>query len=76
MPNFTIRVVNCDYESASEIDSHDIGRARDQGMRAALGMGTDELCKGTSFFGAEVRLEIDGQVKERMMIAMGATPLR
>ena len=73
---FNIRVVNCDFESSNEVDLPDSEHARNHALRAALGIGTDELCKGIPFFGAEIRIEHHGQAPERIMVAMGASPLK
>jgi hypothetical protein len=74
MPSFHVHVVNTEFESSNQIDVPDLDHARAAGLKAALEVGADELCSGTPFFGAEVRLEME--VKERMVIAMGASRLR
>jgi hypothetical protein len=76
MPSFHIHVVNTEYESSNQIDVPDLDHARAGGLKAALEVGAEELCGGAPFFGAEVRLEMDGEVKERMVIAMGTSRLR
>ena len=56
MPNFQILVVNSDFTARNEIEAKDVDAARRHGLRAALEIGTDELCKGsTPVFGAEVK---------------------
>ena len=76
MPIFHLRVINSDFESTNEIEAPDFGGARRQALRAVLQIGTDEVCKGTSFFGAEVRIECDGAVKERFIVGIGQSPLK
>lgn len=76
MPTFHIRVVNREFEASNSVEVPDIDGARTYGLRAALQIGTDEVCRGISFFGAEVRVERDGEVQERMMVGIGASPLK
>ena len=76
MATFSIRVVNSDFETCNDVEAPDLEHARAHGLRAALGIGSDELCKGTQFFGAEIRVEIDGEVQQRLVLAMGASPLQ
>ena len=76
MPNFQILVVNSDFTARNEIEAEDVDAARRHGLRAALEIGTDELCKGsTPVFGAEVKVERHGEPKERFMVVLGQTPL-
>ena len=76
MPVYQIHVVNCDFESCNDVEAADAGGAQRHGLRGALQIGCDELCKGETFFGAEVRVEIDGKLQQRIVVAMGTTPLR
>ena len=77
MPAFTIRVVNNDFEAANELEAADADEAWQIGMRSALDIGTDEICKRVEpFFGAEVRVEQAGEVKHRFVVAIGQTPLK
>ena len=77
MSTYKIRVVNSDFEAREEVEGGDIEAARLQSLRGVLRIGSDELCKGaTNFFGAEVSIEFDGEVKERFMVAMGHSPLQ
>jgi hypothetical protein len=73
---FHVLIINGDFHSAYEADADDLEAARTQGLKGALEIGTEEVCNGTSFFGAEVRIESDGEVCERMLIAIGASPLK
>jgi len=76
MPTYHIRVVNSDFESSNEVDTTDLDAARNKGLRAALEIGADEMCKGVPFFGAEVRVEIDGELKQRFLVGMGQSLLK
>jgi hypothetical protein len=76
MPKFQIHVVNSDFEASNEVEAPDMAAARMYGLKGALDIGADEVCKGeTQFFGAEVRVEVDGEVKQRFMVGIGQTPL-
>lgn len=76
MPTFHICIVNSDFESSNECEAANQEDARTHALRAALNIGVDEVCKGSPFFGAEVRIKVDGDVKERFMVGMGQSPLR
>jgi hypothetical protein len=45
-------------------------------LRAALQIGTEEVCRGSPFFAAEVRIESDGDLRERFLVSMGQSPLK
>jgi len=76
VPIFHLRVGNSDFESTNEIEASDFGGAQRQALRAALQIGTDEVCKGASFFGAEVRIVSDGAVTKRFVVGIGQSPLK
>ena len=73
---FHIRVVNSDFESSNELDAPGHDDARSEAVRAALQIGVEEVCKGSPFFGAEVRIELNGDLSERFMVGMGQSPLK
>jgi hypothetical protein len=76
MASFQIIIVNSDFDCCNDIDAHDDDDARSQALRGALAIGTDEICKGIAFFGAEVRIEVKGDIKERFLVSIGQSPLR
>jgi hypothetical protein len=76
MPTFRIRVINTDFDSSNEINQPSEDQARAEAVKTALQIGVDEVCKGTPFFGAEVRLESGSETLERMVVAIGVSPLR
>lgn len=76
VPNYQIHVVNSDYEACNDSDALNFDGARKQGLRAALQIGIEEVCNGTPFFGAEVRVELDGELMERFVVSIGQSPLR
>lgn len=76
MPMFHIRVVNSDFESCNELDASSPDDAKKHALRAALQIGVDEVCNGNPFFGAEVRVEFNGNVETRFVVGMGQSPLK
>lgn len=76
MPNFRIRVINTDFDNSNEIDRASAHEARAEALKSALQIGVEEVCKGTPFFGAEVRIEDGSEVLERLVVAVGVSPLR
>jgi hypothetical protein len=76
MPNFQIHIVNSDYECCNEANVSNLGAARRQALRAALQIGTEEVCQGSPFFGAEIRVELDGELRERFVVSIGQSSLQ
>ena len=76
MPKFRIRVTNTNYDDSNEIDRRSADEARAEALKSALQIGVEEVCKGTPFFGAEVRIESGKEVVERLVVAIGVSPLR
>ena len=76
MPTFQIRVINTDYDDSSEVDRPSTDEARAEALKAALQIGVEEVCNGAPFFGAEVCIESGSEVLERLVVAIGVSPLR
>ncbi len=76
MPRFRIRVINTDFDNSNEIDRPSADQAREEALKSALQIGVDEVCNGTPFFGAEVCIESGSKVVERLVVAIGVSPLR
>jgi hypothetical protein len=70
------RGVNSDFEAGDDVEAPEFEAAKRQALRAALTIGADEICDGTPFFGAEVRVELDGELKQRFLIGIGQSPLK
>ena len=75
MPTYHLHVVNEDFRSSNHSEHADRETAIRAGMRGALQIGTDEICAGKPFFGAEITISLDGEVLERRVIAIGSSPL-
>ncbi len=76
MPPFRIIVIN---ESTSAADDHDLSsaeQAQREAIKAALQIGTDEIMNGKPFFGAEAKVEHDGEVLKRFVVSIGVSPLQ
>ena len=76
MRTFRIRIINKEFESVCEANAHSPDAARSEALRAALQIGTDEVCEGKAFFGAEVAIENEHEPTERLVVAIGASTLR
>ena len=76
MPTFSITVVNRDFRSCHDVDAADLDAARSQALRGALEIGAEELCRGIPFFGAEITVEGNQGMCERLVVAIGTSPLQ
>jgi hypothetical protein len=75
MPMYRISVVNEEFRATAEHELSCAANAREEGVRAALAMGADEVCNGKAFFGAAVIIEEDGHSDRRFVVSVGASPL-
>jgi hypothetical protein len=76
MPAYRITIVNRDFSADEEIEAPSADAARTRALKGALSIGTDEICEGKMFFGAEISIEGAGGTAERLMVAIGASHLR
>ena len=76
MPLYRIHIVNRDFRESNESEHPDDASALKGAIRGALAIGTDEVCGGKPFFGADVTVAIDGEIIERRMVAIGSTSLQ
>ena len=75
MAGYRIHVIDHDFTATEEIQASDLAAARVHALKGALSIGTDEVCSGKPFFGAEISIECEGAKPERMLIAIGTSPL-
>ena len=75
VPIFQLRVTDSEFTCCEDIDATDLPAAQAQGISAALGIGADHIQKGASFFGAIISVEEGGEVKARMVVAIGSASL-
>lgn len=76
MPAYHVTIVNRDFTASEDIDASAADTARTEALRGALNIGTDEICAGKMFFGAEISIQGDGEAPERLLVAIGTTSLR
>jgi hypothetical protein len=76
MPTSRIRITNKDFESSCDANATTPEAVREEALRAALQIGADEVSGGKQFFGAEITIENEHEPPERLIIAIGASPLR
>lgn len=75
MPLFRISVVNENFSASDEHELANASDARKEGLKGALAIGADEVANGKRFFGAEVKVEQDGYLVERLVVSVGASPI-
>ena len=77
MPTFRIHVRNADFTATDEHEYDDFGAAKFEAAKGALYIGADEVASGkSSFFGAEITIESDGQKPERFVVSVGLSPIQ
>ena len=76
MPTYRVSVINHTFTASNDHELPSLEDARTQGIRAALAIGLDEVANGTSFFGAEVRIEDEGHTLARFVVSVGASQLQ
>jgi hypothetical protein len=76
VPIFRISVVNHTLTAQNEQDVPSLDEARKQGIKAAIAIGSDEIANGKAFFGAEVLVQDGEGTTERLIVAIGTSPLR
>lgn len=76
MPVFSISVINRTFQTCNDVDAANLDAARAQALKGALEMGVEEVCGGTPFFGAEIRVESDQGALERLVVAIGTSPIQ
>jgi hypothetical protein len=73
---YRIHVTNGDFRVNNDRNLPNSRAALKEGTKGALQIGSDEVTGGKSFFGAEITVALDGEILERRMVAVGATPLQ
>ena len=76
MPVYRINVVNEDFTASNEREVSSADAAQQEGLKAALAMGADEVARGKAFFGAEVSVEDHGEIIRRLVVSVGASPIQ
>lgn len=76
MSRFSIEIVNSDFVSSNSLEGSNRELAQSEALRGALQIGVEEVCKGSTFFGAEIRVRNGDEIVQRMVVAIGASTLR
>jgi hypothetical protein len=77
VPTFQIHIVNSDFEATNSLEAPDLEAAWKEGLKGALEIGAEEVSRDLKpFFGAEVRIAMDGEVKKRFVVGIGQSPLQ
>jgi len=76
MPTYQISVVNEHFTSDDEVDCPDQEAALKQALKGALDIAGEHVASGQPYFGAEVVLSENGKKVLRMVISVGASPLK
>jgi hypothetical protein len=75
MPTFLISVLNETFSACEEHELTTATAARDEAIKGALAIGSDEVVKGKQFFGAEVKIEHGDELIGRFVVSVGASPI-
>ena len=73
---YRIHITNEHFRQSNEGEHVDLEAALRTAMRGALQIGTDEICGGKNYFGADVTVALDGEILERRLVSVGATPVK
>jgi hypothetical protein len=76
MPTFRVTVLNETFESCNHHQAAEVSDAVQRAIRGALEIGVEEISKGKSFFGAEVKVENGDVLVGRYVVSVGASPLQ
>ena len=75
MPTFRISVLNETFSASDEHELTTATDARDEAIKGALAIGSDEIAKGKKFFGAEVKIEQGEELIGCFVVSVGASPI-
>jgi hypothetical protein len=76
MPTFRVTVLNETFESCNQHEASTVSDAYQRAIKGALEIGIEEISKGKSFFGAEVKVESGDVLVGRYVVSVGASPLQ
>lgn len=76
MPKYRVHVVNRDFASSDDREFPNMEVARTEAIRGALQIGTQEVCEGRAFFAAQITIDNDHAPTERILVAVGASPIQ
>ena len=76
MPKYRVSVLNEHFTSEEELDSPDMNDALKRALKGALDIATEHVSSGQPFFGAKLTLSEGSKKLLRMVVSVGAAPLR
>ena len=76
MPTYRVTVINQTFTACNEHELPSLEAARQQGVKAALAIGSDEVTKGKAYFGAEVRVQEGNKTIVRFVVSVGSSQLQ
>ena len=76
VPAYRITINNENFSASEDIEVAGLAAARIEALRGALNIGTDQVCQGKVFFGAEISIQENDGTPLRLMVAIGTTPLQ
>ena len=76
MPIVRIHIINSEFAVCEDVDVSSPEMAREQALKGALEIATEEVRNGKPFFGAEVRIESADDTLDRLMVAVGVSSLQ
>ena len=75
MPLYHIRLINSEFVSSADADHESIDEALRGGIDSAIDVARDALTKGEASVAVEIRLEEQGIVVARRVLALGVSEL-
>jgi hypothetical protein len=75
MDQYRIHMINSDFESSEEATFASVDAALEAGVRSASDVARDLIAKGETNSAIEIRLERDGQVIARRILAYSIASL-
>ena len=76
MAVYHVSINNQVFSDSEDVDARNLKAARADALRGALQIGADEICRGKTFFGAEIIIQNKGGDIERRLLAIGVSTLR
>lgn len=76
MPTFHVTVLNEHFESENEHNCASVEEALKAALKGALDIATEQVASGKPFFAAEVTLKEGNKIQSRMVVSVGASPLK
>ena len=76
MPSFNVTVLNEHFVSKEKLQAADEPSALEAAIKSALDIAAEQVSAGKPFFGAEVTLARGEERLSRMVVSVGAAPLK